>query len=170
MRVGIFVIMMWSFAVLGTAQEVPPTIDPVHDPLPKSVQRVFVHSSASDAELQGRLLEIGPKTLAMIVNGQRVELPLENVLKIEVPGDSLKNGALIGALVGGLWCALVCGQGLDHASQLPAAIGLSAAFWAAVGAGIDAAIPGRTTIYSSPSSRHPARHDARAGVLFSLRF
>ena len=36
--------------------------------------------------------------------------------------DSLVNGALIGAAVVGVWCAIVCGQGLDSHGQLPLAV------------------------------------------------
>jgi hypothetical protein len=53
---------------------------------------------------------------------------------------------------------------------LPAAVGFSAAFWSAVGAGIDAAIPGRTMIYRKSSPRVGTPRDARAGVSFSFRF
>jgi hypothetical protein len=160
MRVAVLSLVMLGQAALGQTQ----------DPLPKSLQRVFVHQTDSGDELEGRLLDLGPNSLAMIVDGRRVELPVEKVLRIEVPGDSLKNGALIGALVGGLWCALVCGQGLDSISHLPAAVGFSAAFWSAVGAGIDAAIPGRTMIYRKSSPRVGTPRDARAGVSFSFRF
>jgi hypothetical protein len=66
--------------------------------------------------------------------------------------DSLKNGAIIGAVVLGAWCAVVCGQGLDDASQLPLAVLASAGMGAAIGAGID------------------SMHARRPRVMFRLRF
>ena len=51
--------------------------------------------------------------------------------------DSLKNGAIIGAIVMGTWCAIICGQGLDRTSQLPLAVAAGAGIGALMGAGID---------------------------------
>jgi hypothetical protein len=51
--------------------------------------------------------------------------------------DSLKNGAIIGAIVVGAWCLFVCGQGLDNAGQLPLAVAAGAGVGALMGAGID---------------------------------
>jgi hypothetical protein len=51
--------------------------------------------------------------------------------------DSLKEGAIIGALVMGAWCLLICGQGLDRPSQIPLAVAASAGMGALIGAGID---------------------------------
>jgi hypothetical protein len=51
--------------------------------------------------------------------------------------DSLKNGAIIGAIVMASWCLLVCGQGLDSAGQLPLAVAAGAGVGALMGAGID---------------------------------
>ena len=52
--------------------------------------------------------------------------------------DSLKNGAVIGAVVLGTWCLIVCGQGLDSSGQLPAAVAVNAGLGALIGATIDA--------------------------------
>ena len=72
---------------------------------------------------------------------------------IERKGDSLKNGTSIGAVIGGLASALsvgeVCAGNGDHgcAGRGAAYILFGTAFYAAVGAGIDALIPGRTRIW-----------------------
>lgn len=52
--------------------------------------------------------------------------------------DSVMDGALVGAVVLGAWCAIVCGQGLDNAGQLPLAVLAAAGYGALIGAGIDA--------------------------------
>lgn len=51
--------------------------------------------------------------------------------------DSLKNGAIIGAIVMGAWCLVICGQGLDSTGQLPLTVAAGAAMDAVIGAGID---------------------------------
>jgi hypothetical protein len=61
--------------------------------------------------------------------------------------DSLKNGAIIGAVVLGTWCAIVCGQGLDSPGKLPLAVLVAAGEGAAIGAGIDAMHSRKTGIY-----------------------
>lgn len=137
---------------------------------PRDLAPIFVQPADGGSEFKGYLLELGPRTLKLLIDGHRVELPLDDVRRVETGGDSLKNGALIGALIGGLWCAIVCGQGLDDTTQLPAAVAVSAAFWAAVGAGIDATIPGRTTIYRRPSAQLRGGGGARAALSLSFRF
>jgi hypothetical protein len=103
-------------------------------------------------EMAGRLLKLGPDVLQILVKGQRLEMPFEQVLQVDREGDSLKNGAIIGAVVVGLLCAVVCGQGLDDASQLPVAVAVNAGVGALIGAGWDAAIKHRTTIYRKPGA------------------
>src|SRR3954471_14724080 len=76
-------------------------------------EEVIVTQSPSGAELRGRLLELTPESLTILVDGRRMDVPIDRVLRIETMRDSLKNGALIGAAVLGGWCAIVCGQGLD---------------------------------------------------------
>jgi outer membrane lipoprotein SlyB len=61
--------------------------------------------------------------------------------------DSLKNGAIIGAVVLGTWCAIICGQGLDNPGKLPLAVIVAAGEGAAIGAGIDAMLSRKTGIY-----------------------
>ena len=82
-------------------------------------------------------------------------------------GDSLKNGAIIGAVVVGAWCALVCGQGLDSSGQIPIAVAANAGLGALIGAGIDADHRGRTLLYPRSSTVSRVR-GAQASL--SLRF
>ena len=42
-------------------------------------------------------MELSKTTLAMLVDGQRVDVPIDNVLRIDARTDSVKNGAIIGA-------------------------------------------------------------------------
>lgn len=51
--------------------------------------------------------------------------------------DSLKEGAIIGAIIGAAWCLYICGQGLESTSQIPLAVAAGAGMGALLGAGID---------------------------------
>jgi hypothetical protein len=149
------------------AQTQPPLLS---EQAPRNLAHVFVQPADGGDEVKGQLVGLGPKTLELLVDGRRISLPLENVRRIESPGDSVKNGAVIGAMIGGLWCALVCGQGLDRPGDWPTAVALAAAFWGVAGAGIDAMIPGRTTIYRKPSAKLGVGGGTRAVVSFRFRF
>jgi hypothetical protein len=122
---------------------------------------------ASTGELRGHLLELGPETLTLLVDGQRLSLPLAEVLRVDSGNDPVRNGAVIGAIVGGAWCALVCGQALDGPGALPVGVAINAVFFAGIGAGIDAMIPGRNTIYRRAP---PTSASRRAAVSYRLRF
>ena len=74
----------------------------------RTSEEVIVTQSTSGQELRGFLVELSPTTLAMLVDGSRVDVPLERVLRIEGRNDSVKNGAAIGAAVGGGLILLAC--------------------------------------------------------------
>src|SRR3954469_23878916 len=79
---------------------------------PRPVGSVYVRS-IDGAESQGQLLRLGPETLTILEAGVSHDIPLANITRLQVRGDSVKNGAVIGAVVLGAWCALICPQGLD---------------------------------------------------------
>jgi predicted alpha/beta-fold hydrolase len=118
-------------------------------------------------------VELSRTTLSMLVDGTRVDLPIETVLRIDTRTDSVKNGAIIGAgvMLGG--AALTCALGYARdAAQCATGIAFNTLFGALAGAGIDALHKGRTTIYSKPAATAlavaPTRKGARAQ--FSLRW
>jgi hypothetical protein len=121
-------------------------------------------------EITARLLKLGPDVLQILVKGQRQEMPFDQVLQVDREGDSLKNGAIIGAVVAGIWCTAVCGQGLGDGSQLPVAVAVNAGVGALVGAGLDATITHRTTIYRKPSGAAAALDSARVVVAYRFAF
>lgn len=131
----------------------------------EDVKPVIVHRDNGE-EIRGRLVRLDAETLSVLVDGRRLDLPASSVLQLDSGSDSIRNGALIGAIFGGAVCALVCGQGLDDSSMLPVGIAINAVFWGGIGAGIDALVPGRTTIYRRPAP--PAQ--ARAAIAYRLRF
>jgi hypothetical protein len=122
---------------------------------PPAPQTVWVVPAASEGakEFQARLLNLSPESATLLVDGQPREVALSKVARIERRGDSLKNGAIIGAAVLGGLCALTCGQGLDNGSDLAGVVVINAALGAAIGTGIDALHRGRTPIYPAVTGR-----------------
>jgi hypothetical protein len=162
--IGIGLLMcMGSWARIGAHQESSVV------PLPRDSEgRRHVVRLITGEEISGRLLNLGPDELRLLVEGQERNILLADVAQVDRAGDSLKNGAIIGALVVGAWCALVCGQGLDSADQLPVAVAVNAGVGALIGIGIDAANQERTTVYRRPTpsdSRRP-----KGVVVFRLSF
>jgi hypothetical protein len=139
-------------------------------PSPHFVEEVVVTQSASGEELRGRLVELSPTTLAMLVNGRRIDLPLESVIRIDVRNDSLKNGTAIGASIMGSLTALGCALGEGPGSQCATALVLNTGIGALMGAGIDALHKGRTTIYSKPAAVAIAPEGRGGRLSFRLRF
>ena len=158
MKRGFVAVLILLLAAPVAAQEAPP----------RGVQRVFVLSSSGD-EVEGHLLQLGPSTLTMLVDGTRRELPLDSIQRVETPGDSVKNGALIGGVVGFVWCALICGQAIDDGGYV-AILLFNTALFASLGTAIDASIAGRATIYSKPLPTAAAAGSVRPVVSFRLRF
>jgi hypothetical protein len=134
------------------------------------VEPIFITVSDSGQEIRASLLQMNDASLAVVADGQRRTIPLDRVLRIQVAGDSPKNGALIGALVGGIWCAIVCGQGLSNASEIVPFALINAGVSAAIGASIDMAIPGRRTIYSKPLPSPSAQARGATGFALKVRF
>jgi hypothetical protein len=91
--------------------------------------------------------------------GRRV--PAGDVMTVMSPGDPLKNGALIGAVVGALSSVLVFSEDTSTASQplclttackVGTSVGVTAVY-AGVGMLIDRAVKGRTVVYRAPAGR-----------------
>ena len=120
---------------------------------PEIPDEVVVIQAGSGQELHGRLLELSPASLAMLVDGQRVDVPVEDVLRIDSRHDSVKNGAIIGGAVAGGLVALTCGGFEGDASACLAATIIDGGFGALIGAGIDALHKGRTPIYVKPAGK-----------------
>ena len=138
-RVNVLVVaFLAAFAGLASAGQKPAS--------PRAGEEIIVTQSASGDVLQGRLVELSPTTMALLVKGQRVDVPIENVLRIDIRGDSLKNGAIIGgAILGGL-TGLACAE-LDSSGECAGALLFNTGFGVLAGIGIDALHKGRTPIY-----------------------
>jgi hypothetical protein len=131
------------------------------------LESVFVQEVDTAHEVKGQLLRIGPETLTVLTNGQTHDIALARVRRIQVVEHSVTKGAWIGGLVGGVWCAWVCGQGLQHSTAWLAVVAANAGFGAAIGAGIEAAMPKRVTIYQGAEHSVMVR---RHGAWLTWRF
>jgi hypothetical protein len=109
-------------------------------------EEVFVTHTGSGQPVRGRLIELSSTSLAILVGGRRVDVPVDDVLRIDVRGDSVKDGAIIGAGVMVGLTALSCAA-VDDAGYCVTALILNTGIGALVGAGIDALHKGRTPIY-----------------------
>jgi hypothetical protein len=126
------------------------------------LQTVFVLDDTG-RETQGKLLRLDADSLVILASGIERRFDAVSVRRIE-KRDGLKNGAIIGTVFGALTGILTAGMsdcpGEDPGGPCPAAHTalalISVGTWAAVGTGIDALIPGRTTLYEAPAARPSA--------------
>jgi hypothetical protein len=121
--------------------------------LVKPGDNIYV-KDATGSTIKGRIADLSPSSLSLVVKGQRQAFSQIDVHEIrQWRGDSLKNGALIGAAVGGgitliSFAAYPC---YDCGAEVVAGVALSAGIGAAVGVGLDALIPSKQLIFFNPS-------------------
>jgi len=132
----------------AAAQDLPFGLTPK-----EATQQLRVVQDSSSSVLRGRLLRAGDESITLMINGQPVDVPLARVTRIDVAGDSVLNGAVIGAVAMGGWCAAVCGQGLSRRGDRPFAILANAGLGALIGAGIDGLHGRGRPVYIRPSIR-----------------
>jgi hypothetical protein len=138
----------------------------------------------SGAETSGRLLRLSPDSLVLLVDGTERRFETARVARIQKRGDSLRNGAIIGAVVGGVLGIISAGIAECPGRETGGCPGTRATFflmstgvYSAIGTGIDALIPGRTTLYEAPRVVPAGRdglarttHSAHAAVNLSVRW
>jgi hypothetical protein len=117
---------------------------------------VWVTQSASGEVVRGRMIDLSDASLAILTpDNRRIELPLARVLRIEAHGDSLKNGAAIGAAIMGGLSFFAC-QGYNSGVQCAVGSVFNLGLGALIGAGVDALNGGRSVIYSRPPRQQPS--------------
>ena len=92
------------------------------------MKQVWITQADSGDIVQGRLVSLSPDSLALLTpDNRRVDIPLDRVLRVETGGDSLKNGAAIGALVRAAWCLrpVPAGEVAANASPQPSSMQVS---------------------------------------------
>jgi len=121
-----------------------------------ALQTVYVLDRSGN-ETTGKLLALSPDALVMLVAGAERRFDVADVARIQ-KRDSLKNGTLIGAAVGVAMGLLAAGisdcPGNHPGGACPglraATVVASTGFYTGLGAGVDALIRGRTTLYEAP--------------------
>jgi hypothetical protein len=113
----------------------------------------------SGLETSGRLLALDPDSVMLLVGGSERRFDISDVTRIQ-KRDSLKNGTLIGAAVGVIMGLVAAGisdcpgddPGGTCGGLRAATFAASLGMYTALGAGVDALIRGRTTIYAAPAT------------------
>ena len=148
--------------------------------LPKLVKRgqIIVVTDAMGRDTKGKFVAVLGDSLVLGIPEER-RFPEGAIAKVR-RNDPVWNGAVIGALVLGIWCARVCGQGLDSPQQLLPAVAANAGFGALIGAGIDALqrpqilYLGNTgsgrQAFANAQATEGGHHSRRYGVSFSVRY
>ena len=121
----------------------------------------------SGIETSGKLLQLNPDSLVLLAGGVERRFELTEVSRIQ-KRDSLKDGTLIGAIAGVAMGALAAGisdcpgdqPGGSCAALRTTTVALSIGVYAGLGAGVDALVRGRSTVYDAP---RPSR--AKVSVL-----
>jgi hypothetical protein len=131
----------------------------------------------SGTQTSGKLLRLNPDSLVLLVDGTERRFDTARVARIQKRGDSLRNGAIIGAVVGvalGILTAGIADCPGDHPGggcpgSRAALFLVSTGVYSAIGTGIDALIPGRTTLYEAPKTPPTADLGGSAPLAFRRR-
>jgi hypothetical protein len=113
----------------------------------------------SGLETSGKLLALDPDSVMLLVGGAERRFDMTDVTRIQ-KRDSLKNGTLIGAAVGAVMGLVAAGisdcPGADPGGSCggvrTATFAASLGMYTGLGAGIDALIRGRTTVYAAAAA------------------
>jgi hypothetical protein len=165
-----YVLVLTALLIPGALQAQEP--DPAWRGLDRSaLSTVFVLDDAG-LETRGQLLRLDPDAVVVLVNGSERRFETRSVARVSKRGDSLKNGAISGLVVGitmGILGAVVvdCGQANRCREAQFAQTVLSTGLYTAIGTAIDAAVQGRTVLYQAPTPR--ATIQSRGGAAISVR-
>lgn len=109
--------------------------------------RIFVTPAAGGPALEGSLLSLSADSVALLVDGNTRTLPLASVKRVEREGDPTSDGFQKGALILGLACFLICGQGVDSSNELAGVIFGNMVIGGLIGWQFDREHVGRSRIY-----------------------
>ena len=122
---------------------------------------------ADGQEFSGRLLRIDAESLTIRTRTADLPFALRNVRTIHRRGDSLRNGAIVGAGLGALFgtvgaASSDCGGFMEPSRRCNGAeslsiVAVSIGVYAAIGVGIDALRHGRTRVYPGRKGRGTVR-------------
>lgn len=171
-RAGLVVVLLTLAAGLARAQDATARWPGLAT---SELSTVYVLDDAG-VETSGKLVRLDPDSIVLLVGGSERRFDAARVRRVQKRGDSIRNGAIIGAVVGAVFGALGSGfsdcpgdnPGGNCAGSRVALFALSTGIYTAMGAGIDALIVGRTTLYTAQV--RPARGaTGRPAVTLSVR-
>jgi hypothetical protein len=160
---------------LVCAQEMRPGW-PALDPEKTESASVIVRDDAG-VETSGKVLRLDPDAIVLMVGDVERRFEAARVTRIEKRGDSLRNGVIVGALVGTAFAMLGAKisdcPGSDPGGPCTGFRVATVLMTTAIGAGIDALVVGRTTLYESsgtPSSATWALRGRQFGIRFAVKW
>lgn len=107
--------------------------------------------TSNGSEMRGRFVRASTQALVIVgPDGRETTLPSEQVVYVWTRGDSVRNGVILGGLVGlagGIFGQSHC---TDCSGQIAIGVGLGVPIWAGIGALVDRQHVGRTLIYRAP--------------------
>jgi hypothetical protein len=131
-------------------------------PWPAGAQTVYV-TDVSGKETKGRLVSWTDSGIVLQIGAITKTFAQGEAVRVDLKGDSLKNGALIGAgvgaAIGGLTSGLADCEGC-HGTRVSLVL-VSIGMYSAIGTALDALISGRRLLWRAGSS-------ARAGSGLSI--
>ena len=150
------------FAATGASAQNAPHNQPDFSML--ATGRTLIVVDSNGHETRGRIMSLTPEELKLAVGGRTVSLVPSQVARAFVPGDSVRNGTMIGLVTGAtlgflggtqnscgdFWTGIRPCQFNEKVLNGIVSGALTGAITAAIGAGIDALIPGRRLIYRRP--------------------
>jgi hypothetical protein len=169
--------MVQRVAALVVAMLIPVSARAQASPAPDGLKRQALPSvyvlDDRGVETRGRLLRLDSEAVVLLVADAERRFDIGRVTRVEKRGDSLKNGAVTGLLVGiglGLLGAAAsdCGTSASCPGTRVILGAVSTALYTAVGTAIDAAVEGRTTVYEAPRPSSARAASRRAVVGFRL--
>jgi hypothetical protein len=108
------------------------------------------------AETSGKLVRLNADSIVILAEGGERRFDAARIRRVQKRGDSIRNGVIIGAVVGavlgGIGVGIADCPGVDQNGCAAARAGmfvLSTSIYTALGAGIDALVVGRTTLYTA---------------------
>lgn len=130
---------------------------------------VFVMLEDARQQVRGELVTLTDQAVAVVVDGVAREFPLATVRRVQRLGDPNRDGAWRGAVLLGVWCLIICGQGVTSGAEFVGVVTTNTIAGALIGWQFDRDHVGRTTIYPRPRPDH-AGATPRPSIRFGVRF
>jgi hypothetical protein len=170
-RVIAFVMALATAPAWALAQEAPAQATPLDPYLGREVRVIDVRG----VELRGTLLRASTREVHLFTQTTEVRLVFDDIRRVDRRGDSIANGAVIGALWPPVALLAGAGQGFDSSGDALRALPSAMLIFSVLGAGIDALHVGWTNVYRAdrtPRATAVAILPTRGGVrvAFATRF